>query len=122
MARVLVIDDAEEVRAMLRDALESAGHGVSEAAEGEAGLKLLRESAHDVVILDMFMEGKEGLATMEQLRREFPALPVIGVSGGGDVGPFDPLVLAKRLGAARTFSKPFSIEELLAAVEELAGP
>ncbi len=94
---------------------------MSEAAEGEAGLKLLRESAHDLVILDMFMEGKEGLATMEQLRREFPDVPVIGVSGGGDVGPFDALVLAKRLGAARTFSKPFSIEELLAAVEELAG-
>ncbi len=122
MARVLIIDDADEVRAMLRDALQSAGHDVSEATEGEAGLKLLRDAPHHVVILDMFMEGKEGLATIEQLRREFPDVPVIGVSGGGDVGPFDPLVLAKRLGAARTFSKPFAIEEILAAVEELAAP
>jgi len=120
MARVLVIDDSEEVRGMLRDALEAAGHEVSEAAEGEAGLRLLRQAPQDVVILDMFMEGKEGLSTMQELRREFPDLPVIGISGGGDVGPFDPLVLARRLGAARTLSKPFPIEQLLEAVAELS--
>jgi DNA-binding NtrC family response regulator len=120
MARVLVIDDSEEVRGMLRDALEAAGHEVSEAAEGEAGLRLLRQAPQDVVVLDMFMEGKEGLSTMQELRREFPDLPVIGISGGGDVGPFDPLVLARRLGAARTLSKPFPIEQLLEAVAELS--
>ncbi len=63
----------------------------------------------------------EGLAVIMDLRRDFPDIKIIAVSGGGSIGPKDYLILARKLGASRTFTKPFGRNELLKAIKELVG-
>ena len=72
MALILVIDDEEQVRRMLRQMLERAGHEVLDAADGNEGIKLFRKRRADVVITDIIMPDKEGLQAIIELGREFP--------------------------------------------------
>jgi len=122
MAWILVIEDDDHVRGMLRQMLRGEGYEVMEAAEGGAGLKLYREKPADLVITDIVMPGKEGLETIMELRRSYPRVKIIAISGGGRLGPRDYLQTAKLLGAHRIFFKPFEMKELLQAVQELLGP
>jgi len=119
MARILVIDDEENVRDLLRDVLEERGHEVLEASDGDLGSALYRERPADLVITDIIMPNKEGLETILDLRRDYPEVKIIAISGGSRVGRHDVLPLARTLGALRTFSKPFNLRELIDAVDEL---
>ncbi|MBU0691040.1 response regulator [bacterium] len=121
MARILVIDDDEDVRNMLRRILEHDGHEVSDAANGDLGLRQYRANPADLVITDIIMPEKEGIETIRELRREFPDVRIIAISGGGRVGPSDYLNAARMMGAKRTFTKPFSRQEILDCVHELCG-
>jgi CheY-like chemotaxis protein len=67
------------------------------------------------------MPEREGLETIMELRRDFPDVKIIAISGGGRVGPTGYLEVAKKLGAQRIFAKPFAIKEMLQAVQELIG-
>jgi CheY-like chemotaxis protein len=116
MKRVLIIDDDEQLRALLSQILERAGYSVAEAAQGSMGLKLFREQPSDLVITDLIMPEKEGIETILEFRL-FPMVPLIAISGGGRHGPQDYLAIAKRLGAQQTVSKPFSRDEILQAVQ-----
>lgn len=122
MARILIIDDDDYVRRPLRKMLEVAGHDVVEAREGDEGLKLQRDQPCDLVITDLFMPGKEGLQTIRELRREFPGVKIIAMSGGGLDHDVDFLPYAQMVGALRTLAKPFERTDLLNAVAELLGP
>ena len=119
MARILVIDDDTDVRRMVRNMLDRAGHEVAEAPNGDIGTKMFRKEPFDLIITDIFMPEKEGLETIRELHREFPDLRIIAISGGGSVGHYSYLPLAKSFGATRTLSKPFSHQELLEIVNEL---
>jgi DNA-binding response OmpR family regulator len=121
MARVLVIDDVEELREVLREALRADGHDVVVAAEGGEGLALHRRDPVDVVITDIFMPGQEGIETILELRRCFPGVKVIAMSGGGTLGSLDYLQAAEQLGADRALMKPFRYDAMLAAVRELVA-
>jgi DNA-binding response OmpR family regulator len=121
MARVLVIDDESEMRLMLRTALERNGHTVDEAGDGCEALRHISENQPDLVITDLVMPVKEGIETIRDLRRRCPTIPIIAISGGGRVGPENYLMMAGLMGAARTFEKPFSLKEILTAVEELTA-
>ena len=114
MATILIIDDEESVRALLRFALESAGYGVTEAANGRQGLERYRQRPTDLVITDMLMPELNGLDMLLDLTREFLHAKVIAISGVG--GEQNVLDVAKLLGARQTFQKPFSIPQLLGAV------
>lgn len=116
MARILVIDDEDPIRRMLRSTLESAGYEVVEARHGREGIALYRASPADLVITDILMSEKEGLESIIELRREFPTVKVIAMSGGSMRMNLDLLDIAERLGARRTFKKPFALGDLLAAV------
>jgi DNA-binding response OmpR family regulator len=116
--RVLIIDDDEQLRALLHEILERAGFAVVEAANGAEGLRLFRSDPADVVITDLIMPDKEGVETILELRREFPEARVIAISGGGRNGNANYLPIAARLGARRTVAKPFSRQEILDAVRE----
>ena len=118
MARILVIDDDSAIRSVVRRGLERAGHEVTEAPDGDAGLKSFRTRNTDLVITDIIMPEREGVETIMALRKEFPALKIIAMSGGGG-GSADFLSIAKKLGARRTLAKPFGHRELLDAVEEV---
>jgi DNA-binding response OmpR family regulator len=119
MARILVIDDEPEIRTILRQILEGAGYEVVDASNGWEGLRRYSEKPADLVITDLVMPEKEGIETIMELKRNFPGVKIIAISGGGHVGPDKYLSLAGGLGALRTFAKPFNIKELLTAVQEL---
>src|SRR5882724_2675461 len=110
MARIIVIDDNDAVRMTMRRALEREGHEVLEASDGEAGLKLLAETGAPLVIT--------GIVTVRRIRKEFPGVRVIAVSGGDATGRMDLRKDAELLGAVRTLRKPFAPAELRRAVEE----
>jgi DNA-binding NtrC family response regulator len=119
MARILIIDDDEQMRLMLEQMLARAGHQVEPASNGQEGLALYRNSPTDLIITDLIMPEKEGIETIIEIRREFPLAKIIAISGGGRVGAMDFLPLARRLGAARTLAKPFEREQLVEAVTEV---
>lgn len=118
MPSILVIDDDDGLRDALRRNLQKAGYQVVEACEGGQGLQQLEHAAVDLVILDIFMPGKEGLETITELRRSHSNLRVIAMSGGGSSGMIDILQAARLFGARRTLTKPFTREQLLEAVHE----
>ncbi|MEJ2657360.1 MAG: response regulator [Desulfobacterales bacterium] len=119
MATILIIDDDEQFRTMLRQLIERNGHEVKEASEGKEGIKVYRESPTDLIITDLIMPGKDGIETIQELKKDFPDIKIIAISGGGRLGPQDYLHLAKMLGAKRTLTKPIELPELLKAIEEL---
>jgi DNA-binding response OmpR family regulator len=121
MKRILIIDDNDQVRSLLREMLELGHYTVIEAPNGDIGARLFRQQPADLVITDIFMPEKEGLETIRELRRDFPDVKIIAISGGGSRGDLGYLPTAKKLGAHRTFIKPFEMDELLSAVHELLG-
>ena len=118
MARILVIDDYEGARRFAKTVLEAFGHTVLEAGDGEEGLRVLREQHAEVVVCDLFMPKRDGLEVIQELRRDFPRLPIIAISAGAPGGQGDALPFARALGADRVLWKPFEAQALLAAVEE----
>ena len=122
MQRVLVIDDDEQVRALLNEILDRAGFQVLEATNGSEGLKLYRRQPADLVITDLIMPEKEGVETIMELRRQFPDARIIAISGGERNAGRDYLPIAAKLGARRTVAKHFSRQEILDAVRETLAP
>ena len=121
MPRVLVIDDNEDFRSLLSIALEAEGFEVETAPDGLNAAEVLHSRPASVVVTDIFMPGKEGIETISDLRKQFPGVHIIAMSGRASATDFDPLVIAQELGAARTLRKPFSIDELIGAVRSLTG-
>lgn len=118
MARILITDDDSQVRTMLHQMLERAGYEVVDAKDGREAIKLFKEQPADLVITDIIMPEKEGIETIMELKRDYPGIKIFAISGGGRVGPENYLKLAEKIGALRTFSKPFDRKEMLAAVAE----
>jgi len=118
MARILLIEDDEQFRRMLRAVLEHAGYMVEEAQNGRQGVAHCRATPADLVITNIVMPEQEGFETIRILRQEFPALKIIAISGGGLRRNLDYLAVAQQLGAWRTLRKPFEMRELRAAVGE----
>lgn len=119
MATILVIDDEESIRSLLKEVLENAGHRVLEAPGGREGLTLYQNNTVDLVLMDILMPGTDGLETTLQLTREYLDAKVIAMTGAQGEKNF--LDVAKLFGARRVFEKPFDLAQLLKAVnEELA--
>ena len=129
MAKIIVIDDEQDIRVTLKEVLKRAGFDVEVASNAEDGLNLLRDNGADLVITDIIMPGKDGVDTVYDIRMEFPSTPVIVISGGGNVTPMEYkpsaistsayLASAHSAGADITLTKPFERDELLAAVKLL---
>jgi len=121
MARIIVIDDDEAVRGAIRRALERMQHEVLEADDGASGLQLLADTGADLVITDIFMPGQDGIVTVRQIRKEYPGVKIIAISGGDTSGRMDLRQDAKLLGAAATLAKPFELEDLVRTVAAVLG-
>ena len=122
MPSILLIEDDDEFRETLANALTERGYTVTQAEDGEQGVKRFRAAPTDLVITDIVMPNKEGLATVVDLRRDYPKLGIIAMSGGAAHEPALYLKIAGVLGATRTLKKPFDLPTLLTAIEEvLAG-
>lgn len=119
MSKILVVDDDEQVRIMLKLTLEREGYGVDEAQDGVDALRKYDPAEHDLIITDIVMPEKEGIETIMELRAGNPDVKIIAISGGGRINPEDYLKWAKRFGVEQTFTKPVDRQELLAAVAGL---
>ena len=119
MARVLVLDDEDEVRGVLTRALQTAGHEVRGAADGREGLHVVRTEPIDLVVTDLVMPEVDGLEFIRELAHLRPGTPVIAISGGGVWDARSLLEVAGTIGALRTLSKPFELREFLALVTEV---
>ena len=129
MSKILVIDDEEDVRVVLKKVLERAGYDVCVAADGKEGLQVLEEQGVDLVITDVIMPGIDGVATVQKIREKYLNTRIIVISGGGNVAPleYEPhaaattayLASAKNAGADRTMTKPFDRQELIDVIKQL---
>ncbi len=122
MKHILVIDDEEPVRTLLRNYLESEGYSVCMARDGKQALQLFAKYHADLIITDVFMPEKDGLEVLAALRQNGATLPVIAISGGGRMQMDDVLRIARSLGATRVLDKPIALELLLETVQELLPP
>jgi DNA-binding response OmpR family regulator len=116
MARILVIEDDAHVRALMRDVLSENGHLVFLANDGREGLSRYRHEHPDLVITDIFMPERNGLDVILELASE--NVMIIAISGGGDLDRGDHLDDAIHFGARRSLTKPFTVDALIAAVNE----
>jgi CheY-like chemotaxis protein len=121
MARILLIDDDDLVRKMIYLTLEHLGHEVVEAHNGKEGIRLFDRDTTDLVITDLIMPEMEGIETILRLRKIKPGIPVVAMSGGGRIKASDLLPSAQQLGAKATLQKPFTKDELVAAIDAALG-
>lgn len=121
MANILIVDDDPAVQFTIQLILERGGHRVSVAGDGRKGLVLFEAGQFELLFLDIFMPGMDGLETMRHIRALQPAIPIIVISGRS-VTPDayaepDFLKMATKLGAVASLQKPFRPDALLAAVD-----
>ena len=119
MARILVIDDDADARALLEQILKAAGHEVFLAADGREGVMRHRACPADLVITDLYMPNQDGMETIREFRIRFPEVAMIAMSGGTDSGTM--LSIARNLAAVGILHKPFLTEELIGAVAKALG-
>lgn len=117
MARILLIEDDETLRKVYRSMLETAGHEVVEAPDGREGIRRFRETPADLIITDLLMPRQDGVETIRELRRDFPGVRIIAITGAR--GSYNRLPAAGSLGARQTLTKPVSLDDLLRAVREV---
>ncbi|MBV9566350.1 MAG: response regulator [Bradyrhizobium sp.] len=122
MAKILVVDDDPVMQMTVRLLLERAGHRVIVAEDGRKGLAEIAKNGFDLLCLDIFMPGMDGLETMRLVRQQHPRIPIIAMSGRPltpDAGMEpDFLAMATKLGAVRGLPKPFKPTALLATVAD----
>jgi CheY-like chemotaxis protein len=120
LAKILIVDDDRAVQATIRLLLERAGHSVVVAGDGRKGLAIFEAGDFNLLLLDIFMPGMDGLETMRLVHQQQPRIPIIVISGRPIVpdpaaGP-DFLTMATKLGAICSLQKPFKPAALLEAV------
>lgn len=118
--QVLVVDDDVSVRSTLCENLDECGFGVTEAKDGQEALRMIEEGfMPNVVITDLIMPRTEGLEVIMSLRKQYPAIRLIAISGGGRSKAADFLQMAAKLGADAVLPKPVEIAELEKTILEL---
>jgi two-component system nitrogen regulation response regulator NtrX len=113
MARILIIDDEPGIRTALAGILEDEGHRAALAESGEEGIALFARDEFDLVLLDLWLPGIDGLAVLERLQTAAAGTPIIMISGHGTI---DTAVRATRFGAYDFLEKPLSLERVLLTV------
>jgi CheY-like chemotaxis protein len=124
--RILVIDDDDLVRATIRQMLETKGFDVVMASDGQRALRVLDDERIDVILVDIFMPGMDGLETIRAFRQRTPEIAIVAMSGTkfyeGTASAPDFLLMATKLGANASLRKPFRSRELIDAIETCLGP
>jgi CheY-like chemotaxis protein len=120
MAKILVIDDEDQLRVLLKKMLMHGGHQVSIAEDGVEGIKIFHETQPDLIITDIIMPNKDGIEVIVELLKFNPDLPIIAISGGrrAITANFN-LDSAEMLGVKGILQKPFTHEQLLELIEKV---
>ncbi len=118
---ILLIDDSDQERAIIRKMLESGGHQVREAAGGDQGLSQFRSEPPAIVLCDLMMPQKDGFDTIAEMQAMSPDAKIIAMSGVW-YGHSDHAAMAKQLGLVAVIEKPFDRTQLLGLVERTLNP
>jgi two-component system response regulator (stage 0 sporulation protein F) len=120
MAKVLVVDDEAPIRALISKILVKDGHEVLEAENGQVACNLCSGANIDLIITDLVMPEKNGIEMIIEMKKNHPQLKVIAISGGvGFSGYFDLLSVARLLGAKHIIKKPFTVDDIRKAVNDM---
>jgi YesN/AraC family two-component response regulator len=121
MALIMIVDDDAHIQLALRQIVESAGHRVIEATNGQDAIDLFTEFHPDLVITDVFMPHTDGIEAIRAIRRVTPSAKIIAISGGYIGSGWNYLDSVVVLGANLALQKPFTCTQLLSAVDRLLG-
>ncbi len=117
VAKILVVDDEQDIRDVLRAALESNGYEVIESADAEGALSILEAGQVDLMLLDVFLPKMNGIELLERIRLQSAEVPVIVMSGRSPKA-LNLLGIVDHSPAIRVLPKPFSPQQLLETVGE----
>lgn len=116
MAHILVVDEDQTTRMVIRTLLEDAGHDVVEAANGSEGLRALVDRVPDLIITELYMDGMDGIELLRRVRKAWPSEPVLVMSSRSGLDAARLLQVAQVLGASGLLDKPIVERHLLDAV------
>ena len=121
MAYILLVEDDNDLRAMLKSSLEKNRYTVIEASNGREALQKFKPLLTDLVITDLLMPEQDGIGLIMEIKKIKPEVKVIAISGGGKAGPSNYLSIAETLGADAVFAKPFSLTSFIEKVSSIIG-
>ncbi|MFL6709846.1 MAG: response regulator [Massilia sp.] len=116
-ARLLLVEDDDSVRQLMAESLEAIGYAVTQAADGETALSMLRQAMPDLLITDYLMPGMTGAELMQKVRIQAPDLPMIIATGYADMKAIEEVI-----GENQLLRKPFPLAELAATVARALEP
>lgn len=119
MPGIMIVEDDNDLREMLKVSLTRRRFTVLEAKNGKDAINHFKPEVTDLVITDLIMPEEDGLKVIMMLHELKPSLKIVAISGGGKAGPASYLNLAKALGADVVYSKPFSVNDMIRKIEEL---
>ena len=122
MQQIILVDDDDSLRKMLRINLEQLNYEVFEARGGEEAIKMFTPEHPDVLITDIIMPGKQGLDIIGIFRLKYPGLKIIAMSGAGRIVKTEYLKMALARGADAVLEKPFTTDALAATLKQLLEP
>lgn len=120
IARILIIDDDDDLRLMMCRVLKNAGHDILEAADGLDGMRKFRAESPAIVITDIVMPHRDGLEMIREIRCAGSQTGIIAISGGGVRDGELYLTISQEFGADAIVQKPFRAAELVSVVERVA--
>ena len=112
--KILIVDDEVSILQSLSGILQDEGYGVVLAASGEEGLERAKKDPPDLILLDIWMPGIDGMTVLDQIKKIYPLIPVIIISGHGTI---ETAVKATRMGAFDFVEKPLSIDRVLVSIQ-----
>ncbi len=113
--KILIIDDEPNIRSVLKDRLEANGYQVIQAPDGKEGLKLTESTEPDLILLDLQMPKMDGIEVLDRLKKKFPEIIVIVLTGHGSIGL---AVEAMKLGAFNFITKPCQSDHIIVAIQK----
>jgi CheY-like chemotaxis protein len=119
-AKLLIVEDHDDTRALLVETLREQGYDVLESAHGREASQLAQRHSIDLIITDVLLPGKDGLEVILEVRKQQPQMRFLAISGGGrTIAADDCLHSAKAFGAQAVLKKPFQHQTFLNAVQSL---
>ena len=119
MCDILIIDDEPIICEGLKVALEIEGHKIMTAKDGDEAMRIVEENKPHLIITDILMPERDGIEIIILIKKQFPQIKILAISGGGRISAQNYLNDAKYLGASSVLAKPFSTDELICMIQRL---